>query len=161
MHRSFTDPTGRDWIVWRVVPLAADRRQQQRRAEHEGLDGEREGIEPRSGMDRRHDPARADEPDRRSGLERRQEPERRGELDRRTGADRRVAPRARVTLPGGYSAGWLCFESEGEKRRLTPVPDQWECAGDAALGDWLERAVCAHPRRVSDARTSDPRSAQS
>jgi hypothetical protein len=152
MHRSFTDPSGREWSVWRVMPLASDRRQQERRLELEGLDGEREGVEPRSGEDRRHDPARLGEPDRRSGIERRQEPGRRSELDRRTGVDRRAEPRIRVLLPGSFAAGWLCFESRGEKRRLTPVPDAWERAADEVLAQWLGRAVAAGSRRTSDSQ---------
>jgi hypothetical protein len=30
------------------------------------------------------------------------------------------------TLPETYRGGWLCFESATEKRRLTPVPLDWE-----------------------------------
>jgi len=30
------------------------------------------------------------------------------------------------TLPEGYRRGWLCFESPHEKRRLTPLPADWE-----------------------------------
>lgn len=155
-HRSFTDSNGRQWAVWRVMPLAAERRQHRRRLEIEGLDGERDGVEPRSGADRRLDAARHGEPDRRSGLERRTEPGRRSELDRRTGIDRRAAPRARVALPGSFSAGWLCFESQGEKRRLTPVPAEWEQAEDDALQQWLDAAVGAASRRPDAARTAEP-----
>jgi hypothetical protein len=153
-HRSFTDSTGRRWTVWRVMPLAAERRQHRRRLEIEGLDGERDGLEPRSGSDRRLDESRLGEPDRRSGIERRILPGRRSELDRRTGVDRRAAPRARVALPGSFSAGWLCFESQGEKRRLTPVPAEWELANDDALLEWLDRAVGAAIRRPDSARAT-------
>ena len=154
-HRSFTDSSGRQWGVWRVMPLAADRRQYRRRVELAGLDGERDGIEPRSGADRRLDPSRLGEPDRRSGLERRAEPGRRSELDRRSGVDRRAAPRVRVILPGSFSAGWLCFESRGEKRRLTPVPAEWEEAGDDALRQWLDAAVGAPSRRPDATRAPE------
>ena len=39
-----------------------------------------------------------------------------------------------------YSQGWLCFEGEGEKRRLAPVPDGWEEAGPDRLATWLQAA---------------------
>lgn len=33
---------------------------------------------------------------------------------------------ARLHLPESMTAGWLCFESEFEKRRLHPIPPGWE-----------------------------------
>jgi len=30
------------------------------------------------------------------------------------------------SLPESYRSGWLCFESATEKRRLTPLPPEWE-----------------------------------
>lgn len=30
-------------------------------------------------------------------------------------------------------AGWLCFESEGERKRLAPVPEAWESVDDMTL----------------------------
>ena len=30
------------------------------------------------------------------------------------------------SLPESYRSGWLCFESSTEKRRLTPLPPEWE-----------------------------------
>jgi len=30
------------------------------------------------------------------------------------------------SLPQSYRSGWLCFESATEKRRLTPLPPEWE-----------------------------------
>ena len=30
------------------------------------------------------------------------------------------------SLPEGYRSGWLCFESSSEKRRLTPLPSEWQ-----------------------------------
>ena len=35
---------------------------------------------------------------------------------------------------------WLYFEREGEARRLSPVPDDWEEAADGQLRWWLTRA---------------------
>src|SRR6185312_8332845 len=49
-----------------------------------------------------------------------------GFADRRLTPDRRKNPfRRSVEVATEYSQGWLCFESEGEKRRLAPVPEGW------------------------------------
>lgn len=149
--RTFTDDAGRRWTAWKVIPLAAERRLARRRLERPGSDGEREGVEPRSGGERRHDPSRADHPDRRSGSERREEPGRRAVLDRRSGDDRRDAPRLKAQLPGAYAGGWLCFDGEGERRRLAPAPDGWADADEGALRDWLHRAA---PTRAGSASQS-------
>jgi len=50
------------------------------------------------------------------------------------------------TVPEGYETGWLCFESEAEKRRLCPVPASWEVRSDHEL-DVLLRAADPVPRR--------------
>jgi hypothetical protein len=54
-------------------------------------------------------------------------PERRGEADRRTHGWAR--------FPGipQLEGGWLCFEREGERKRLAPVPEAWENADDLVL----------------------------
>jgi hypothetical protein len=41
--------------------------------------------------------------------------------------------RAATFLPSGMVAGWLCFESDAEKRRLTPVPAGWSDLSDAEI----------------------------
>jgi hypothetical protein len=63
------------------------------------------------------------------------------------GGDRRQTPERRrgtfhrtVAVAGEYSSGWLCFESEGEKRRLAPVPAGWEEAGPDRLSTHLQAA---------------------
>lgn len=80
--------------------------------------------------------------------------------ERRVLADRRVANRAhsperrvmterrrfsfsRVGVAPVYQNGWLCFECENEKRRLAPVPSNWNIAD----GDQLE-AWCKSAKRV-------------
>jgi hypothetical protein len=64
-----------------------------------------------------------------------------GFADRRRTPERRKSPfRRNVVVASEYSAGWLCFESEGEKRRLAPVPDGWDEAGPDRLGTWLQAA---------------------
>ena len=43
-------------------------------------------------------------------------------------------------LPRGFRAGWLCFESDIGKRRLSPVPDGWKSANPPELEKMLRRA---------------------
>jgi hypothetical protein len=65
-----------------------------------------------------------------------------GELDRRRVPERRAAPvRRAIAVASEYSGGWLCFESEGEKRRLAPVPNGWDEAGPDRLSTWLQAAT--------------------
>lgn len=49
-----------------------------------------------------------------------------------------------------YRDGWLAFESVAEKRRLAPIPTEWETASDADLLLMLARAIAA--RRSSSRR---------
>lgn len=75
--------------------------------------------------------------------------ERRGR-DRRVAADpayagperRRRARRLRTPalLTPGLERGWLCFETDDDKRRLTPVPAGWDEAPDTELEGLLIRA---------------------
>ncbi|HEV2017895.1 MAG TPA: hypothetical protein VGQ98_06245 [Gemmatimonadaceae bacterium] len=65
----------------------------------------------------------------------------RGELDRRRTPERRRGPfRRSAAVASEFSNGWLCFEGEGEKRRLAPVPPGWEEAGPDRLSTWLQAA---------------------
>jgi hypothetical protein len=51
-------------------------------------------------------------------------------------------------LPEEYREGWLVFESaHGEKRRLAPVPMDWESLGDAELASLSARATPQGPRK--------------
>jgi hypothetical protein len=66
---------------------------------------------------------------------------REGFADRRRTPERRKSPfRRNVTVASEFSNGWLCFESEGEKRRLAPVPHGWREAGPDRLSSWLQAA---------------------
>src|SRR5438270_8088133 len=42
-------------------------------------------------------------------------------IEQRVLGDRRTNPGSRGAVASEYSAGWLCFASNGEKRRLAPV----------------------------------------
>jgi len=66
--------------------------------------------------------------------------------------DRRRLQRRQVEghwtpLTSGLRDGWLCFDAEGDRRRLTPIPTDWE---DCPL-DALERycGLAAPVRRSS------------
>jgi len=74
-----------------------------------------------------------------SSMERRlrDDPERRARPDRRFSAP---APRIRVDDPR-FSHGWLAFESGIEKRRLCPIPPQWEALTDAELACLVSQAL--------------------
>ena len=49
------------------------------------------------------------------------------------------------SLPEGYRSGWLCFESSSEKRRLTPLPSNWQELTLEQLGTLLLSASLARP----------------
>lgn len=98
-HREFTDPFGRSWNVWSVIPERAERRR-------------RAGSESRE-TERRH----------------------------------RKNKEFRVPLAEQWIDGWLAFETKGEKRRLAPIPDEWEVATDEQLHRMLERAEQIRPPR--------------
>lgn len=62
-----------------------------------------------------------------------------------------VPPRRHSTMvASALSSGWLCFESGDIKRRLAPIPPDWEQLGDAELASLCERAAVAVrlPRRT-------------
>jgi hypothetical protein len=46
----------------------------------------------------------------------------------------------------GLQGGWLCFENSGEKRRLSPIPADWENAGNEALEQYLLQAAAVQQR---------------
>jgi len=62
-----------------------------------------------------------------------------------------VYPEARLSphsaLKGPFTQGWLCFDSGAEKRRLSPIPDDWRTVGEAELEKMAERAEVASRRR--------------
>ena len=59
----------------------------------------------------------------------------------------RKAKEFRVPLAEQWIDGWLAFETKGEKRRLAPIPDEWEVATDEQLHRMLERAEQIRPPR--------------
>jgi hypothetical protein len=45
-----------------------------------------------------------------------------------------------------YANGWLCFESEAEKRRLAPIPNGWELVSPNEIAQLLEQATPVQSR---------------
>ena len=78
--------------------------------------------------------------ERRAGADRRART-RASSTDRRARPDRRVQAMRRYLGMPSMAAGWLCFESRGEKRRLTPVPVNWENADERALVAFCDSAT--------------------
>ena len=61
-----------------------------------------------------------------------------------TGQPDALETMSRVSLNGTpFADGWLCFESQAEKRRLAPIPEGWEVL-DAGV---LEQ-LCGHAVQV-------------
>lgn len=52
--------------------------------------------------------------------------------DRRTEV-RRVTQARKAFLRGTYAQGWLCFDSSREKRRLSPIPNDWTTCSEELL----------------------------
>ena len=84
-------------------------------------------------------------------------------IEQRVLGDRRSSIGTRGAVATEYSAGWLCFASGGEKRRLVPVPTNWMSANDAQVAEWCRIAKrvlkCGPEWDPADEReTSLPRS---
>lgn len=89
-------------------------------------------------------PGRADVPERRVGYDRRSP----DPVIRYSGPERRVTSERRQPpsfLSPHLATGWLTFECPTEKRRLTPIPQQWEKLPDAELQRLCESARIVPP----------------
>jgi hypothetical protein len=62
----------------------------------------------------------------------------------------------RAPLKGSYSKGWLSFDSGTEKRRLSPIPEDWQRMSDEQLAQLLERAEVASRRTTRSRRRGGP-----
>ena len=116
--RTFTDDHGTQWTALTVEPTWAERRAGPRRVVN--LDDEEQRAFDDLGRDRR------------SGGDRR-----RGYFD--------VVPRVRVSSV--LAGGWIAFDGGGERRRLAPIPPDWEKASDAELRELLRKATRVSARR--------------
>jgi hypothetical protein len=77
-------------------------------------------------------------PDPRGHLERRRADRRRGPDPNYRGEERRQQPDRRGG--GSLQDGWLVFQSDREKRRLMPAPEDWEQCDEQRLGLMLRVA---------------------
>lgn len=63
--------------------------------------------------------------------------------ERRRLPERRLTSERRPVLTDGLYAGWLCFEAAVEKRRLTPIPPDWQECGTDCLEEYCRQATPA------------------
>jgi hypothetical protein len=69
--------------------------------------------------------------------------------DRRDGDRRfRIADLGRLST---INESWLCFDRESDRRRLSPIPDDWTRCTDEALEDYCRRARPARPLQAGAA----------
>lgn len=74
--------------------------------------------------------------------------------DRRARTDRRLVHSQRSVLIPGLIGGWLCFEAELEKRRLSPIPSDWQHCKTERLEGYCESAIPAR-RMTRELRVTD------
>lgn len=58
-----------------------------------------------------------------------------------------VAANTLRTVSPSHAGGWLTFESASERRRLAPIPPDWEGAPRQLMAHWCARAL---PVRTPD-----------
>ena len=58
----------------------------------------------------------------------------------RRGGERRRLDQKRIVLDNGLGTGWLVFESKSGKRRLTPIPKDWDKSTEAQLRYLCDKA---------------------
>ena len=69
--------------------------------------------------------------------------------DHRSRVDRRTVIGHRQLRTAGLDSGWLCFEATDEKRRLAPVPGDWERCTRERLEAYCEQATVARRASIS------------
>ena len=82
-------------------------------------------------------------------------------IEQRVLGDRRTNAGTRGAVASEFSSGWLCFASDGEKRRLAPVPVNWMSANDSQVAEWCriaKRVVKCGPTWDPSDETDVPRS---
>ena len=65
-----------------------------------------------------------------------------------------------ITLTPGMEGGWLCFESAAQKRRLMPVPGDWESCPDEAIARYPARATPVSRRIIEEPGSTEMRPTQ-
>lgn len=61
-------------------------------------------------------------------------------------------PEKAAALRGSFAKGWLAFECDAERRRLSPIPENWQKLDAEALA-----ALCEQAARVTRGRRSEER----
>lgn len=62
--------------------------------------------------------------------------------------DEQANQRRRMSVARELMSGWLCFESTMGKRRLSPIPEQWDRMNDEQLSELCAQATSAPARRA-------------
>ena len=71
--------------------------------------------------------------------------------------NRRLTMTRRAVLRGTYALGWLCFECNKEKRRLSPIPGDWTTCSDERLEAYLRQGDrVGRSREVLDFNAEEP-----
>ena len=72
--------------------------------------------------------------------------------ERRARQERRTGSGQRGVLAASLNGGWLCFATDDEKLRLTPIPTDWQRCADQRLEQYCAQARLARPssRMVPD-----------
>src|SRR5687767_6149683 len=83
---------------------------------------------------------RPDRVERRAGERRAERPDPWDGPERRVEQDRRQRAEARLALMPPLDEGWLVFKSDDEKRRLAPIPPNWESFRGQQLRELWESA---------------------
>jgi hypothetical protein len=76
-------------------------------------------------------------------------------VERRRLSERRVRVGRRPMLSSGLDSGWLCFEAPVEKRRLTPIPTDWERCPTTRLEEYCRSAKPAMRLHLSSSSPTD------
>lgn len=76
------------------------------------------------------------------------------DTDRRMRTERRLIRSQRSVLTPSLIGGWLCFEAAVEKRRLSPIPSDWQDCTLDRLEGYCESAIPAR-RMTRELRVSD------
>jgi hypothetical protein len=73
-------------------------------------------------------------------------------MTERRRTERRQSNLRWTPLTSGLRDGWLCFDAEGNRRRLTPIPGDWEYCGERLLERYCRSASPARFSSASDRR---------
>ena len=69
-----------------------------------------------------------------------------------------VAANTLRTVSPTYAGGWLTFESDAERRRLAPIPPDWEFASRDLMEHWCARAALVRAGSEDESSSRSTRS---